>query len=245
MKKTSIILLLLVVLLSQSHPVKAESTKMKILKGVYDVAKDFIKSDSAVYFQGSAAYIPGKNSTGYLNNYTPGQSNNLYYQQPYSGYQNNYYPVNSTSYTGSSSYYPVNTQNYLQDEQLTTGQGFYIQPQSNVINPTGEIFLLNARKEDVHVILEEFCTHKGWGLKEIRNNASREVYDTIPDALQITFNRYGYSSHHSRNIVISIRQVNNGTVINTYSSAFLVKDQISELLSHFNTYYDTQVSNFQ
>ncbi|MEW5820830.1 MAG: hypothetical protein AB1782_11625 [Cyanobacteriota bacterium] len=239
MKNKLLLTLTLVMLVSATSPTYAESKKTKILKGVYNIAKDFIKSDSAIFFQSSGALIPKNNdlsgSFGQKNSFSPatfGSLNTTSYATPYQVSQGSYYPVANEYFTP--------------DAQLMTSQGFNIEPNNEIFQPRGEIFLVNADKNDVQVILSELCAEKGWSISKNNNSSySYENHITIPDSYVLTFYRYGGYGNNKRHLILTINQYPNGTSFKVYSSAFLVKEYLKELLTHFNSFYATQVSQFR
>lgn len=245
--KVSLVILCLV---SITLPSFAESRKDQILKGVYNMAKEFIKSGSGFNAQGSFSYNP---SNGNNQNYSLNQPNNNYYQSsnPYSQYSPNNQPSYNPyeSYYNPSetmNYYPISDNNYSEDAMLSTAPRYNIQPKTSAIKPTGQILLLNARKEDVIVLLHELSSSKGWSFigKDVDNFTwdnitlnNRHNYDY--NFYKLTFERSG------RALVVSINQYSNGTEIKAYTSSFLVKDQLSEVLAYFTNYYQLQVSQFE
>lgn len=239
MKQKVILIGTLILILSLVSPIYAESNKMKVLKGVYDVAKDFIKSDSAVFFQSSAAYVPKNYSLNSIGNYSQNQGLNSIFPE------NSYNSTTPYSLGANSNYYPVSASSFQKDSVLMNSPGYTIEPESNLLQPTGEIFLINARKEDVYIILSEFCSDQGWSVNKITEHSGYDDYSKTPNYYKISFTRYGSYGTKDRHLVVTISQLSNGTSMKTYSSTFLVREHISKLLSHLNTYYATQVSNFQ
>jgi hypothetical protein len=238
MNKYSKLFIVLALIAISCQPVQAESKKYKVLKGVYNVAKDFIASGSGVYFQGG--YLPG-NGYGSLNNYT-NQLNGTDIL-PYLNSSSNLY---TGSVNGYGQYYPISgNQPVYQNNVLTSAQPFEIVPSQSNFNPTGEIFLANAHKTDVLILIKEFCSQKGWSLNKPGRYYGEDEYSMLPDAYKISFTRFNdYTTNH-RHIVVNITQKPNGTSITAFSSAYLVREEIGDLIGFFNNYYNTRVSHFR
>lgn len=233
--------LLLVIILGVSLPCYADTKTWEVLKGAYKLGQGFLQNNPTIQAQGSFSYVPqGKSNSGQYyspkvsSSYSPNYSSN--YQQS-NGYTPQYYQSQG------SQYYPMGSGNVQQASNEYSYPKFNLEPKANTIKTTGQIFLTNAKKEDVITLLTEIQRNKSWRFGEYPKYGSFYTNSSGYDASKIDL--YYLTFENDRVFLITINQMSNGTVITAHSSAFLVKDQLGELVAYFNKYYSVQTSQFE
>lgn len=230
----------MVLLLLSPNQAQAESKKWKVLKGAYNIANNFLQSNSTVVAQGSFGYFPnrdgnnGGNGGGILDRILPNRNNQnatYNYQQPMQAQAQRYY----TPQPPPSQYYPIsNTQPQYQSQQFN-GYPYQVAPQSQMVRPQGQVSILNGAAPDVITVLDTIAKNKGWNFRPIKlNNGMKNAY-------QIS---YGCTQYGKKSQFI-VNQQSSGTELIFLNSNFLNQNELSEIFAGLNQYYPINIGQFQ